>query len=358
MIKELGEDSNLIDYSSQIPSFQHLFSGFYNAIWTANNPTMGGNLASMNANSNFSLIDHMRAISSLFAQHVEKVDNADKALLRYKAAVTPLEVLPSEVYYINDPTKVAVYSNRVDIDIRKFIERQIIFTKRMNRENFAGHLLPHEEFYFRVVKSKPEVYDIISRSFMRKKDWFELPHGLQLGTSWNLLWTWSKPQIDFNKLLLFQKVNHFPFNKNLVRKDLLKKNFERIMKLGPKAAQAFNILPVTFVLPKEYCELSDRFYEDTLKEGENNIWIIKPVGKSQGRGISLVNDISQVVYAEPVVVQKYMKNPLLLDGYKFDMRIYALVTHMKPLEAFVYKEGFARLSTEKYALNSENIKNN
>lgn len=43
-----------------------------------------------------------------------------------------------------------------------------------------------------------------------------------------------------------------------------------------------------------------------------------------------------------------MKDPLLLDGHKFDMRIYALITHMKPLEAFVYKEGFARLSTERY----------
>lgn len=53
-----------------------------------------------------------------------------------------------------------------------------------------------------------------------------------------------------------------------------------------------------------------------------------------------------------------MKDPLLLDGYKFDMRIYVLVTHMKPLEAFVYKEGFARLSTEKYELNPQNIHNN
>ena len=85
---------------------------------------MGGNLASTaTLNTNFCLIDHMRDIYSLFAQHVERVDNADKALLRYKAVITPLEVLPSEVYYVNDPTKVAVYQNRVDIDIRKFIER-------------------------------------------------------------------------------------------------------------------------------------------------------------------------------------------------------------------------------------------
>ena len=62
---------------------------------------------------------------------------------------------------------------------------------------------PQKSLYFRVIKTKEEVYDIITRSFMRKPNWSELPHGISLKTSWNVLWTWSKPQIDLNKLLLF-----------------------------------------------------------------------------------------------------------------------------------------------------------
>ena len=68
-----------------------------------------------------------------------------------------------------------------------------------------------------------------------------------------------------------------------------------------------------------------------------NIWIMKPVGLSRGRGISLVHDISQVSYSSDVVIQKYVHNPLLLDGYKFDLRLYILVTSFSPLEAFIYK---------------------
>lgn len=38
-----------------------------------------------------------------------------------------------------------------------------------------------------------------------------------------------------------------------------------------------------------------------------------------------------------VIAQRYVKRPLLLDGYKWDLRLYVLVTSFQPLEAFIYK---------------------
>jgi tubulin polyglutamylase TTLL5 len=78
---------------------------------------------------------------------------------------------------------------------------------------------------------------------------------------------------------------------------------------------------------------------------------------SRGRGISVVNDIGSVSYSERVVCQRYLTNPLLLSGYKFDLRIYVLVTSFSPLEAFVFREGFARMSSQKFSLEKGSIAN-
>ena len=45
------------------------------------------------------------------------------------------------------------------------------------------------------------------------------------------------------------------------------------------------------------------------------------------------------------VAQKYIENPFLLDGYKFDLRLYVLLTGCDPLHIFLHREGHVRMAT-------------
>jgi len=49
-----------------------------------------------------------------------------------------------------------------------------------------------------------------------------------------------------------------------------------------------------------------------------------------------------------LVVQEYLTQPYLLDGLKFDFRVYVLITGVNPLRAFVFRDGLVRLATEPY----------
>ena len=50
-----------------------------------------------------------------------------------------------------------------------------------------------------------------------------------------------------------------------------------------------------------------------------------------------------------MIVQNYLSNPILIDNYKFDLRVYVLVSSVDPLRVFIYKEGLARFATEPYS---------
>uniref|UniRef100_A0AAQ4P3T2 Tubulin--tyrosine ligase-like protein 5 n=1 Tax=Gasterosteus aculeatus aculeatus TaxID=481459 RepID=A0AAQ4P3T2_GASAC len=151
----------------------------------------------------------------------------------------------------------------------------------------------------------------------------------------NLMWTGShlKPYI-LRSLQDFQKVNHFPRSYELTRKDRLYKNIQRMQQTH--GFKNFHIVPQTFVLPSEYQEFCNCFAKD------KGPWIIKPVASSRGRGIYLVSNPNQILMDENILVSRYINNPLLIDEFKFDVRLYVLVTSYDPVLVYVYEEGLAR----------------
>lgn len=60
---------------------------------------------------------------------------------------------------------------------------------------------------------------------------------------------------------------------------------------------------------------------------------------------------------ENYVISKYLDNPLLIGGKKFDLRLYVLVTQFKPLKAYKSTLGFARFSNEDYSVDLEDMDN-
>ena len=54
------------------------------------------------------------------------------------------------------------------------------------------------------------------------------------------------------------------------------------------------------------------------------------------------------------VVQEYIEQPFLVDGLKFDFRVYVLLCGTNPMRLYFYEEGLARFATEKYAPPTKN----
>ncbi|XP_018652815.1 nyd-sp30 tubulin tyrosine ligase-related [Schistosoma mansoni] len=151
------------------------------------------------------------------------------------------------------------------------------------------------------------------------------------------------------KLEPYQRANHFPGMIEICRKDLLTKNFSRMQKAEP---DEYNFMPNTWILPQEYGYFSN-YARKLYRQGCNPCFIQKPANGAMGHGNSLTTIGERLPNFVDCVIQEYIEHPLLIDGYKCDLRVYVLVTSCDPLKIFIYNEGLVRLSAEKYVKPSE-----
>ena len=81
----------------------------------------------------------------------------------------------------------------------------------------------------------------------------------------------------------------------------------------------------------------------------NPLMIVKPHNELKGQGIKIVDKSGYIPYRSSLVVSEYIPNPHLIEGYKYDMRVYVLVTSYNPLQVYIYEEGLVRFSTEPFS---------
>ncbi len=148
-----------------------------------------------------------------------------------------------------------------------------------------------------------------------------------------------------------QRVNFVPGMKEMCNKKPLYRLLNRAKKVG--GAADFFFFPTTFVLPEDFEEL-----ELELQSKKPKTYICKPDGGAQGAGIFLVRSGQdhKLQKGDKYVVQRYIHRPLLLNGFKFDLRLYVLVTSVDPLRSYLFNDGLARFCTQPYAPpNSKNM---
>ncbi|XP_077982124.1 putative tubulin polyglutamylase TTLL9 isoform X3 [Glandiceps talaboti] len=176
----------------------------------------------------------------------------------------------------------------------------------------------------RVIRYKCALQNTIS-DVLRAKGWQEVREDGDFDFYWAEV-GWMREYFDHCYLEEHVKINHFRNHYELTRKNLMVKNLKRYRKQlerenGKLEASKCDFFPTSFELPNDTYTRRD----DKQEEREA---------------------------PETYIVSRYVDNPYVIGGKKFDIRVYVLVTSYVPLKAWLYRSGFARFSNTRFSLDS------
>ena len=236
----------------------------------------------------------------------------------------------------------------------------------------------------------------------------------------NLIWTPLSCQINFAQHAvseITQYVNHFEFHSELTNKANTFINLFRYCEFND--IDLFSFYPLTIILSsnQDYLQTQiegfKRCYQDipnlinysSEKDNNNhnnlvnkyyinyffvnlsrkigslqkmkipqsyyigkNLWVLKRTNLNRGRQMKVLSNIDEIIKEinlmfegkkpNNLIIQKYLEQPLLYNGRKFDIRIWVLFTYIGKdckFEIYVFKEGHLKACSDIFNIDSDNL---
>lgn len=108
----------------------------------------------------------------------------------------------------------------------------------------------------------------------------------------------------------------------------------------------FNFMPETYIFPDDNYTINKKFMNYSLDI--NNLWLVKPSNSSLGINITILESLADI-NLENYIITRYITNIKLINGKKYDLRLYVLITGLKPLRIYFYEEGLIRIATQNFS---------
>lgn len=155
-----------------------------------------------------------------------------------------------------------------------------------------------------------EVYTVLDRlGYRNDPNW----------TDWDLLWAHAYPfrtlYTQLSNLRPHQKVNHFPGSGYITNKVEL-------------ATSGLKYIPPAFKLPQDKSKLLE------YARSNNNVTFVQKNNDHRNIKIVKIDDID--LNKEGTFIQEFIDKPLLVNGHKFDIGIYTIITSIHPLRVYIY----------------------
>lgn len=146
-----------------------------------------------------------------------------------------------------------------------------------------------------------------------------LKHGSN-NTEWDLLWSHDFPfrilQQQMRNLKTNQLVNHFPGTGFITNK-------------VDFATSQSSYIPPAFKIPED----KEKFLQYS-SANPDSVYVLKD---NQHRGVT-IKDVKNIDFDKVGnFIQEYVTNPFLVDGHKFDIGVYTVITSVDPLRVYIYK---------------------